>query len=124
MAYTTNSSFYTPHCLAFHEAFKGMPDVTTYEYEMVTYEGNFTDFGGSAYINKLEWVSVMHLGDVWMVYINNPGCPVDKDGCPVFTPEHPQQQLVFGYYKSFKTALNKAVSITKARKYPTPIERY
>lgn len=21
----------------------------------------------------------------------NPGCPVDADGCPVFTKEHPQQ---------------------------------
>lgn len=58
----------------------------------------------------------------FMVYINNPGCPVDADGCPIFTKEHPQQQWVFGYYESFNRALNRAVAITKARKYPKPIE--
>ena len=43
-------------------------------------------------------------------------------GCPIFTKEHPQQQWVFGYYESFNRALNRAVAITKARKYPKPIE--
>ena len=32
------------------------------------------------------------------------------------------QQWMFGYYESFNRALNRAVAITKARKYPKPIE--
>lgn len=58
------------------------------------------------------------------VYINNPHCEVTPDGCPMFTDEHPQQQFIFGRYNSFKRAVNKAVTIVKARKYPKPIEIY
>jgi hypothetical protein len=89
---------------------------------LVAYDGQCTDFGGSAYVDKLEWVAIIATDGKFMVYINNPGCPVDADGCPIFTKEHPQQQLVFGYYESFNMALNRAVAITKARKYPKPIE--
>lgn len=90
--------------------------------ELVAYDGQCTDFGGSAYVDKLEWVAIIATDGKFMVYINNPGCPVDADGCPIFTKEHPQQQWVFGYYESFNRALNRAVAITKARKYPKPIE--
>lgn len=96
--------------------------VTTFEHELVTYDGQCTDFGGSAYVDKLEWVAIIATDGKFMVYINNPGCPVDADGCPIFTKEHPQQQWVFGYYESFNRALNRAVAITRARKYPKPIE--
>ena len=116
------SSYYTPRCMAFNTAFKDMPGVTTFEHELVTYDGQCTDFDGSAYVDKLEWVSIIATDGKFMVYINNPGCPVDADGCPIFTKEHPQQQWVFGYYESFNRSLNRAVAITKARKYPKPIE--
>lgn len=116
------SSYYTPRCIAFKAAFNGMPGVTTFEHELVAYDGQCTDFDGSAYVDKLEWVAIIATDGKFMVYINNPGCPVDADGCPIFTKEHPQQQLVFGYYESFNMALNRAVAITKARKYPKPIE--
>ena len=108
--------------MAFKAAFKGMSGVTTFEHELVAYDGQCTDFGGSAYVDKLEWVAIIATDGKFMVYINNPGCPVDADGCPIFTKGHPQQQWVFGYYESFNRALNRAVSITKARKYPKPIE--
>lgn len=116
------SSYYTPRCMAFKTAFKDMPGVTTFEHELVTYDGQCTDFDGSAYVDKLEWVAIIATDGKFMVYINNPGCPVDADGCQIFTKEHPQQQWVFGYYESFNQALNRAVAITKARKYPKPIE--
>lgn len=48
------SSYYTPRCMAFKAAFKDMPGVTTFEHELVTYDGQCTDFGGSAYVDKLE----------------------------------------------------------------------
>ena len=47
------SSYYTPRCMAFKAAFKGMPGVTTFEHELVAYDGQCTDFGGSAYVDKL-----------------------------------------------------------------------
>ena len=47
------SSYYTPRCKAFKAAFKGMPGVTTFEHELVAYDGQCTDFGGSAYVDKL-----------------------------------------------------------------------
>ena len=50
------SSYYTPRCMAFKAAFKGMPGVTTFEHELVTYDGQCTDFGGSAYVDKLDWL--------------------------------------------------------------------
>lgn len=121
----SNSSYYTPRCMDFKATFKDLPGVTTFEHEMITYDGKHTDFGGTAYINHLEFVSIIDIGGgEYMVYINNPGCPVDNDGNPVFSEEHPQQQWVFGYYTSFKRALNKALSIVQKRKYPKPIEIY
>lgn len=41
------SSYYTPRCIAFKAAFNGMPGVTTFEHELVAYDGQCTDFGGS-----------------------------------------------------------------------------
>lgn len=99
-----------------------MPGITTHATEISREDGTFADFDGSVYINHREWVAITATDGNFMVYINNPGCPVDADGCPVFTKEHPQQQWVFGYYESFNWALNRAVAITKARKYPKPIE--
>ena len=32
------SSYYTPRCMAFKAAFKGMPGVTTFEHELVAYD--------------------------------------------------------------------------------------
>ena len=119
---TNKSSYYTPHCKAFKDAFRGMPGVTTYTQETVMDDGQYADFDGSVYINHREWVAISATDGKFMVYINNPGCPVDADGCPIFTKERTQQQLVFGYYKSFNRALNRAVAITQARKYPKPIE--
>ena len=51
------SSYYTPRCMAFKTAFKDMPGVTTFEHELVKYDGQRTDFDGSAYVDKLEWVA-------------------------------------------------------------------
>ena len=93
MVWNDTSSLYTPRCKDFNAAFKGMPGITTH-----ATDGKF------------------------MVYINNPGCPVDADGCPVFTKEHPQQQWVFGYYESFRRALNRAMAIVRAGTYPKLIE--
>ena len=116
------SSLYTPRCKDFNAAFKGLANVTTHATETNHYDGTFTDFDGSVYINHREWVSIAETDGKFMVYINNPGCPVDADGCPVFTKEHPQQQWVFGYYESFKRALNRAMAIVRGYAYPAPIE--
>ena len=122
MVWNDTSSLYTPRCKEFNAAFKGMPGITTHATEISREDGTFADFDGSVYINHREWVAITATDGKFMVYINNPGCPVDADGCPIFTKERTQQQLVFGYYKSFNRALNRAVAITKARKYPKPIE--
>ena len=103
MVWNDTSSLYTPRCKDFNAAFKGMPGITTHATEISRDDGTFADFDGA-------------------VYINNPGCPVDADGCPVFTKEHPQQQWVFGYYESFKRALNRAMAIVRGYTYPKPIE--
>lgn len=113
------TSHYTDKCMEFHMHFQRMESVTTFETEDV----EFDDFSGSVCINNLEFVSVNKLKEgVYMVYINNPDCEVDELGCPIFTEEHPQQQWIFGYYKSFKRALNKAKEIVEKRAYPKPIE--
>ena len=44
------SSYYTPRCMAFKSAFKDMPGVTTFEHELVTYDGQCTDFGTNGII--------------------------------------------------------------------------
>ena len=121
---TNKSSYYTPHCKAFKDAFRGLPGVTTYTQETIADDGQYTDFDGTVYINHLEWVSIIATDGKYMVYVNNPGCPVDADGCPIFSKEHPQQQWVFGYYDSFKRALNRVFSITKKMEYPKPIEKW
>lgn len=45
----------------------------------------------------------------YMVYINNP-------------KGHEGQQMVFGYYKTFVRAINKAKAIVEKREYPKPVE--
>lgn len=46
-----------------------------------------------------------------MVYINDPS-------------GHDNEQWVFGYYKTFARALNKAKTIVEKREYPKPIETW
>ena len=122
MVWNDTSSLYTPRCKDFNAAFKGMPGITTHATEISRDDGTFADFDGSVYINHREWVAITATDGKFMVYINNPGCPVDADGCPVFTKEYPQQQWVFGYYESFKRALNRAMAIVRGYTYPKPIE--
>lgn len=132
--------FTTTHsdkCKLFRETFKDIPGITTDESEWVDgREGMYGvpdviknqdcgDFRGSAYIDRIEFVAVYgNSKEGYEVFINNPNCEIDEKGCAIFTEEHPQQQWVFGRYSSFKRAVNKAVSIIKARKYPKPIEIY
>lgn len=122
MFFADNSSLYTPHCQEFKAAFYGMPSVSTHATEICREDGTFADFDGSVYISNREWVAIADIGGKFKVFINNPGCPFDADGCPVFTKEHPQQQWVFGYYDSFKWALNRAIAIVHGYTYPEPIE--
>ena len=114
------SSYYTPFCNAFKNAFLNMPGVTTFAQETITDNGICKNFLGTVYINKMEFVNIVEEYGKYMVFVNNPGCTVDEEGIPVFTKEHPQQQWVFGNYIYFQVALNKAVSMTKERKYPKP----
>lgn len=82
------------------------------------YDSHFT-----IYFNNVEFIKIANWdNNEWMVYINNPFCDCDENGSPIFTEEHPNCQWVFGYYKSLKRALNKAVSIIKKGNYPRPIE--
>lgn len=115
MVWNDTSNLYTPRCKDFNAAFKGMPSITTHATEISREDGTFADFDGSVYINHREWVAITATDGKFMVYINNPGCPV-------FTKEHPQQQWVFGYYESFKRALNRAMAIVRGYTYPAPIE--
>ena len=110
------TSYYTPNCVLFKKAFKGMPNVTTFETEFVDGE-RYHDFDGTVYINQREFISVGDFGDRFMVYINNPLWGYDEEQHDI--PEH---QWVFGYYKSFKRAINKALDITKQGFYPKPME--
>lgn len=112
------TSYYTPKCIQFKQTFKGLPCISTFEIENC----DETNFDGSVYLNNVEFISICETQGEYMVFINNPGCPIDEKGCPVFSQEHPNQQMVFGYYKSWKRALNKALSIAKHKKYPKPIE--
>lgn len=129
------STYYSDKCGTFREAFKDIDGVTTFETEWVEgREGlggvpdvikdqDCGDFDGSAYIDGIEFIAVSgNPAEGYEVYINNPNCEVDGNGCAIFTDEHPQQQWIFGRYNSFKRAVNKAVSIVKARKYPKPVE--
>lgn len=129
------STYYSDKCGTFRKAFKDMADVTTFETEWVEgREGwhgvpdviknqDCGDFNGTAYIGNIEFVAVSgNPAEGYEVYINNPNCEVDENGCAIFTDEHPQQQWIFGRYGSFKRTVNKAAAIVKARKYPKPIE--
>lgn len=129
------TTYYSDKCGTFRNAFKGMGSVTTFETEWVEGREGFYgvpdvirnqdcgDFNGSAYIDSIEFVAISgSSAEGYEVYINNPNCDIDETGCAIFTDEHPQQQWIFGRYSSFKRAVNKAVAIVKARKYPKPIE--
>lgn len=126
------TTYYSAKCHEFKRAFEGMPGVTTWASEDVPANcagyptaDSGEMFDGSAYIDNLEFVSVGEWDNgEFTVYVNNPYCDIDANGCPIFTDEHPQQQFIFGRYKSFKRALNKATAIVKAAKYPKPIEIY
>ena len=104
-------SYYTPRCIAFKQRFANIPEITTFEDEFEEENNYFHDFDGTIYVNKIEFLEVYHLEkeNTFMVFINNP------DG-------HDEEQWVFGYYKSFKRALNKMASIVEKRSYPKPIE--
>lgn len=132
MAVFTTS--FSDKCKAFREAFRDMNGVTTLEVEYV--EGcenslygleiigqDCGDFNGRVYIDGIKYIAVCSgPKETWDVFINNPNCDIDKKGCAIFTEEYPEQQWVFGKYKSFKRALNRAVTIVKAHKYPKPKE--
>lgn len=126
------TTYYSAKCLAFAAAFAGMENVTTFNTEIVSANcagypiaDSGELFEGTAYLDKREFVCVGEWDNgEFTVYINNPYCEVTPDGCAIFTDEHPQQQFIFGRYKSFKRALNKAVAIVKVGKYPKPIEIY
>lgn len=114
-------SNYTSKCMEFSRCFKGMRGITTLQCE--DNESGHEFFEGSVYINHIEFLCISKFGEEkYMVHINNPDCEVDDDGCAIFTEEHPQQQWTFGYYKSFKQALNKAKEIVEKRAYPKPID--
>lgn len=90
----------------FRDTLRGMGDVTVYYTD-----GGFTD--ASVFINHREFVSICSMDDgkpemCYMVYINNPG-------------GHDDEQWIFGNYKRFGDALNKAKSIVKRREYPKPV---
>ena len=110
------TSYYTPNCVLFKKAFRGMPNVTTFETEFADGE-RYHDFDGTVYINHREFISVGDFGDSYMVYINNPLWGDDNEQHDI--PEH---QWVFGYYKSLNRAINKALAITKQGFYPKPLE--
>lgn len=115
------TSNYTSKCMDFSRCFKGMDGITTLQCE--DSGSDYEYFEGAVFINHIEFVCISKYGgEKYMVYINNPYCEVDNDGCAIFTKDHPQQQWIFGYYESFKRALNKAKSIVEKRKYPKPIE--
>lgn len=69
-------------------------------------------FSGTVYINNYEFVCIDQLTEnKYMVYINDPS-------------GHDNEQWVFGYYKTFARALNKAKTIVEKREYPKPIETW
>lgn len=109
----------TTRSIEFNRAFRNVPSAST----LCDESCDNTYFHGSCYLHKVEFVSIAKDYDSeYMVYINNPHCPVDANGYPIFSEKHPQQQWVFGYYKSWKRALNKALSIATKALYPKPIE--
>lgn len=71
-----------------------------------------TLLSGTVYINNYEFVCIDQLTEnKYMVYINDPS-------------GHDNEQWVFGYYKTFARALNKAKTIVEKREYPKPIETW
>ena len=128
------STSFSDKCKVFREAFRDMNGVTTLEVECVEGRENSRygleiidqdcgAFKGSVYIDGIEYIAICGgPKETWDVFINNPNCDIDKKGCAIFTKEYLEQQWVFGKYKSFKRALNRAVAIVKARKYPKPKE--
>lgn len=102
------TSNYTPKCLEFSKYFKGLQGVTTHQSEDIDYN----DFSGTVYVNRHEFVCIDQIEESgYMVYINNPS-------------EHDGEQWVFGYYKTFARALNKAKAIVEKREYPKPVETW
>lgn len=101
-------SNFTPHCIDFVKAFKGMPGITTHEEETFNDDGTFSYFEGAIYLNKMECLGIKSASvyGEYMLYINNPL----------------GEQLVFGYYDTFEKAIERAKEIVRARKYPKPIE--
>lgn len=80
----TTSNF-TPKCLEFAKLFHGKQGVTAHQSENI--EQHY--FSGAIYIKRLEFVCLEQLNEnEYMVYINNP-------------TGHPEQQWVFGYYKTW-----------------------
>lgn len=100
------TSNYTSKCMEFSKNFKGMQGVTTHQSD--DEEAHY--FSGTVYINRYEFVCIDQLTEnKYMVYINNP-------------KGHEGQQMVFGYYKTFVRAINKAKAIVEKREYPKPVE--
>lgn len=101
-------SNYTPKCMEFSKHFKGVQGVTTHQSD--NEEAHY--FSGTVYINNYEFVCIDQLTEnKYMVYINNPS-------------GHDNEQCVFGYYKTFARALNKATAIVEKREYPKPVETW
>ena len=99
-------SNFTDKCMKFKARFNCMRGVTTHESD--DEEANY--FSGTVYINNNEFVCIdQEKENKYMVYVNN---PVGHDG----------QQWVFGYYKTFRGALNKTAAIVEKREYPKPID--
>lgn len=102
------NSNYTPKCMKFSKHFKGMQGVTTHQSD--NEEAHY--FSGTVYINNYEFVCIDQLTEnKYMVYINDPS-------------GHDNEQWVFGYYKTFARALNKAKTIVEKREYPKPVETW
>lgn len=104
--YISESRLCIEKCIEFLKLFKGKQGLTTFQNE--NKEAHY--FSGTVYVDHIEFVCMDELkGGDYMVYINNPEVCEGK-------------QLVFGYYKSFRRALNRVASIVENRKYPRPIE--
>ena len=106
----TRFSNYTPHCIDFAKAFKGISCITTREEETFNEHGTLSYFDGAIYLNKIECLAIKSVSvyGEYMVYINNPL----------------GEQWVFGYYDTFEKAMERAKEIVCARKYPNPIEKW
>lgn len=76
-------------------------------------------FEASVYKDGNLWLQLANNGGTYSVYIDNPLAELDEKG-----QEVSHEQWVFGEYKGFKRALNKALAITRAGKYPKPILKW